>query len=266
MKIQLYCIDCLKELLSQKDCKNSESDPIFAIVNELSDNGLYFYTCPKGHASKAILSNLKFELLFDLGLHAINDGYYREAVSSFTSSLERFYEFYIKVSWHSHGSSFDQIEQTWKQIANQSERQLGAFISCFINDNIAQPQLMNSNKEIPFRNNVIHKGYIPKREEAIDYSKLILELIEKPLLKQKKKLSRAVNAVYHYYSPKNQISVSEDDDIFITNQLTIIDVLNGREERRDDFRNGSIEQILTVLKDNDEKTKIRLRLSFKKKK
>ena len=44
--------------------------------------------CSRSHETTAILQEQKFEILFDIGAHAILDGYYREAVSSFTSSLE----------------------------------------------------------------------------------------------------------------------------------------------------------------------------------
>ena len=44
------------------------------------------------------MNNLKFELLFELGINALIDGYPREAVSSFASALERFYEFFCQVA------------------------------------------------------------------------------------------------------------------------------------------------------------------------
>ncbi len=72
----------------------SSARPIAAI--EFRDDGRYEVTCPKGHKSVTILQQQKFEVLFDIGAYAIVDGYYREAVSSFTSSLERFYEFFVK--------------------------------------------------------------------------------------------------------------------------------------------------------------------------
>ena len=52
---------------------------------EFRDDGRYEITCPKGHSSFTIPQQQKFELLFDIGAYAITDGYYREAISSFTS-------------------------------------------------------------------------------------------------------------------------------------------------------------------------------------
>lgn len=56
-----------------------------------------FFECQKGHKNFVILQEERFETLFQIGANAIIDGYYREAVNSFTTSLERFYEFSIKV-------------------------------------------------------------------------------------------------------------------------------------------------------------------------
>ena len=88
MKLPVTCSQCMQDDIS--------SSNIIGTV-EFRDNGRYEITCPKGHTSITLLQQQKFELLFDIGAYAIVDGYYREAVSSFTSSLERFYEFFIKV-------------------------------------------------------------------------------------------------------------------------------------------------------------------------
>lgn len=63
---------------------------------EVRDENHYALTCPKGHRNVVVLQQQKFEVLFEIGAHAIEDGYYREAVSSFTASLERFYEFFVR--------------------------------------------------------------------------------------------------------------------------------------------------------------------------
>jgi hypothetical protein len=49
--------------------------------------------CEQGHTTVVALSIPAFELLFDFGCSALLDGYTREAVTSFASSLERFEEF-----------------------------------------------------------------------------------------------------------------------------------------------------------------------------
>ncbi len=77
---------------------DANSHPPYPKYVELRDDGRYEFTCENGHTTVTVLQEQKFEVLFDLGAHAILDGYYREAVASFTSSLERFYEFFIKAA------------------------------------------------------------------------------------------------------------------------------------------------------------------------
>ncbi|MCK4830988.1 hypothetical protein KA005_85550, partial [bacterium] len=101
---------------------------------EFRDDGRYEICCSRGHKSVTVLQQQKFEVLFDIGANAIIDGYYREAISSFTSSLERFYEFCIKVFCEKRKISEDVYTNTWKQMSNQSERQLGAFLFLWANE------------------------------------------------------------------------------------------------------------------------------------
>jgi hypothetical protein len=153
-------------------------------IVEFQDDGRYEVTCPKGHKSVTILQEQKFEVLFDIGAYAIADGYYREAVSSFTASLERFYEFFIKAVLLHKGIDQEIFQQAWKLVAAQSERQLGAFAFLYLREFGRPPSLLSSSK-VEFRNKVIHQGKIPSRQEALDYGQAILDIV-RPILKQAK--------------------------------------------------------------------------------
>lgn len=155
-------------------------------VAEFRDDGRYEVTCPNGHNSATILQQQKFEVLFDIGAYAIVDNYYREAVNSFTSSLERFYEFFIKAVLLDKGIEDSTFLQTWKMIASQSERQLGAFVFVYLTEFKSPPTLLNP-KNVQFRNDVIHKGKIPTRQEALAYGQSVLNVV-RPILKQVKEL------------------------------------------------------------------------------
>lgn len=162
-------------------CEELGLDGSKSISNvELNDNGRYKLICQNGHSSIVILNHQKFQILFEIGINAIIDGYYREAVSSFTSSLERFYEFFSKVMCITRGINWAIIQDTWKSVSNQSERQLGAFIFLHLLENGYKPVLLNQ-KNTEFRNAVIHKGKIPSKEEAILYGQAVLNVI-RPLL------------------------------------------------------------------------------------
>lgn len=163
--------------------ENDSISDLFKSV-EIRNDGLYTVTCSKGHTDTVALQEQKFEILFEIGAHAILEGYYREAVSSFTASLERFYEFYIKIISLKHNISEQQFNGSWQKIERQSERQLGAFIFAYTLENKNIPPLL-SNKNREFRNKVIHKGKIPYKKEAIQYGNSILQSI-RPILQDLK--------------------------------------------------------------------------------
>lgn len=149
-------------------------------VIEISDSGYYEFECINGHQSKFIVQEQLFELLFEIGISAIYDGYYREAISSFTSSLERFYEYYVKLMMYKNVVDEKEIEATWKKVSNQSERQLGAFIFLYLAETRTMPTLL-SDSNVQFRNTIIHKGKIPTRNQSIEYGQAILDHIN-PIL------------------------------------------------------------------------------------
>lgn len=180
MRLKLTCNQCTIEALSNNiDEFNSSLFEKFNIL--FRDDGCYEFTCHSGHKTTTILQQQKFEILFEIGAHAILDGYYREAVSSFTASLERFYEFSIRILLEESTGSDYLFQSIWKSVSSQSERQLGAFIFLWAN-RFKSPAEILPQKMIQFRNEVIHKGKIPTRTEAIKYGDSVLECI-KPKLK-----------------------------------------------------------------------------------
>ena len=143
---------------------------------EFRDDGRYELICSSGHETTTVLQQQKFEVLFEIGAHAILDGYYREAVSSFTSSLERFYEFVIRVLLESSSGSDSLCQACWASVSNQSERQLGAFIFLWASQLGAKPTLL-SRAMVEYRNDVIHKGKIPTKDEAMKYGDAVIGAI-----------------------------------------------------------------------------------------
>jgi hypothetical protein len=183
MKLRIICetcLDSLNELALQPDEWHD-----FVPVNDLQDSLLYEVTCKMGHVSRVVIMNPKFDLLFESGIAALKDGYYREAVSSFAVSLERFYEFSIRVFLKQLIDKIGQshFDETWKIISKQSERQLGAFYALYLTTYNKPPMIFNGkflaaysvNLGIPgndpteFRNKVIHSGYVPNQNQALNY-------------------------------------------------------------------------------------------------
>jgi hypothetical protein len=217
VKLPVTCAQCMREDIA--------SAMITATV-EFRDDGRYEIKCLKGHSSVTLLQQQKFEVLFDIGAYAIVDGYYREAVSSFTSALERFYEFFIKVVCISKGINWEKTLEAWKEVSNQSERQLGAFIFLHLQEIGNKPTLL-SNSEVKFRNEVIHKGKIPSKIEAIKYGQAIPDVVRPLLMTLKTNYSGAVGtATFHHLSNTRNPS---DDGLNVATVCvpTILSLSNG---------------------------------------
>jgi hypothetical protein len=175
---------------------------------EICDDGKYELECSLGHKTTVILQQQKFEILFEIGAHAILDGYYREAVSSFAASLERFYEFSIRVFLKKASVSNVLFDECWKSVSNQSERQLGAFIFLWVVNLNSKPPLLPS-KQVEFRNNVIHKGRIPTKEEAVLFGEAVLNLIRPNVLEIREHFSDQLMDVIHDYLHKLGMSINQ---------------------------------------------------------
>lgn len=226
MIVRLFCSRCTYE--ATKNFGGHAEIKVPVPVSRLSDDGRYEVHCGKGHITTVILDNVKFELLFEMGLNAIIDGYPREAVSSFASALERFYEFYWRVAMRHFKMPKEQVEKAWKPLSKLSERQIGAYSTAVILLTKKAPSLLNPNKHVPFRNKVIHNGYVPTEEEAISFGDTVMQLINDDLDKLRLLSADALESVYQELSPKDyEEKLDENDDSEIVgcvNILTAIDV------------------------------------------
>ena len=238
MLIDLICGECIKESLKNDDLFINE---LIVPVSQIVESGIYNVTCDKGHKTKVALRNAKFELLFELGLNGVIDGYFREGVSNFTASLERFFEFFVKVALQNEIND-DVFKEAWKNVKNQSERQLGAYIFLYIKV-IKKTPLLLSSKAVSFRNEVIHKGYIPTKEQALEYGENIRRIINNAISEMKSLLNDNLITVYERYLPK----VEGEEDSFSCNVATVLDVRNGPEFKLNDVRNRSLEEIIPSI-------------------
>ena len=169
MKLSLPCVVCAA--LSREKVGN---DPAWLVDVEVRDDGAYLSTCRVGHAFVSYLNQHLFEMLFELAVNAIVDGYYREAVTSFAASLERFYEYSMKVFSAANAIPDAEFTELWKRIGGHSERQLGAYIALHVLCIRKSPVVF---KKVAFRNDVVHKGKIPSMDEALAFGEDVRELI-----------------------------------------------------------------------------------------
>lgn len=158
---------------------------------EFADSAVHDLRCPHcGAAFCVLVRKHKFEVLFDLGTRALLDGYAREAVASFAAALERFFEFYVWAYALERAAGAERdfeealaaLEGTWRAVASQSERQLGMFALAYLlregrAPDFLTPQALGAD----FRNRVIHRGSLPRREEVEAYAARVFALIDRLL-------------------------------------------------------------------------------------
>lgn len=161
------------------------------LISDFVDEYIYKLNCSCGHENKILLKNPKHDVLFTISLNAIHDGYFREAIASLSASLERYYEFIIHLFMSSQKTDnecvlFDDANNIpkdnnyyWQLMSSQSERQLGAYIALWAFNFGERPKLLNPNNKygVKLRNEVVHKGKIPTRDECIGFGDAVLDII-----------------------------------------------------------------------------------------
>lgn len=179
MKLLIPCNQCFQDSLTKMP--GSPLNVLSAMhIREVRDDSRYEVVCSHGHTSLAVLQEQKYEVLCEIGAHAILDGYYRESVASFASGMERFFEFSIRVLSRASGVDGPVVQTCWKKVSSQSERQLGAFIFLWA-ARFRQVPILLGGKSVELRNDVIHKGRIPTRAEAIRYGNEVVNTIRENL-------------------------------------------------------------------------------------
>ena len=141
---------------------------------EVPDDGVLWSLCDLGHRTAAVLQNQKFALLAEIAVEGIVKENYREAIGTFAASLERLWEYGLRVISREQGVPADVFAAAWKPMSKQSERQLGAFMAAYlIRTGTRAPEL--NQKAVELRNQVIHHGYIPSRQDAIRYGQAVAD-------------------------------------------------------------------------------------------
>lgn len=210
MKLRINCMQCSQE----------QGQPTLDFQSvEIRDDGLYSSTCNNGHTTLTVIQEQKFEVLFDFGVMALIDGYPREAVTGFAASLERFYEFYVFTTCLKHDIELAEFQKTWKQVANQSERQFGAYLFAYLMDHNGgnapviddeKPDLDGISRKSTktwkeFRNAVVHKGYVPSFSEAIAYGNIVYLHLNELILDLKERSGEYVQkATFHHIARAHQ--------------------------------------------------------------
>ena len=143
---------------------------------EINNDGYFDFACKNGHECFIVLQEAPFELLFQAGVVSFCIDDYRSAVFNFASAFERYLEFCIKVFIFSDGRTHDLFNEVWKGVANQSERQLGAYYFLYYQLLHSSPKRLDD-KMSNIRNRVIHKGEFPSQNDAMQYGNYVYSYV-----------------------------------------------------------------------------------------
>jgi len=210
MEIMIPCTECA--LAAQVSGGEFGPDGILiqSRILPVQENNPYRAVCPEGHQLVVILDNFQFQLLFESGLEAFVDGYFRESVSSFAAALERLYEFSIRVQLTSENVDIDEMEMMWKSVAAQSERQLGMYIGMRTLKEGKRPPTLPT-RLTTFRNSVIHKGNFPDSNQAFEFGEAVFGLILDEVIRLDEHYKNAVIAQTHAHRKKALQSLKQED-------------------------------------------------------
>jgi hypothetical protein len=179
MKLQIPCHECTRigfEKDKDKTAPYFPSHPYWEFpVIELEKWPFIEVVCKQGHQQRLMIDLELYELLFQQGTYCLMDGYYRESIGTYSSALERFFEYVIEILCI-HCAQTIYYDTLWNKIKNQSERQLGAYYYMWSSRLNSLPNFLDENM-VKIRNSVVHKGELASRETSLEYGKYVFEYI-----------------------------------------------------------------------------------------
>lgn len=176
MKLKINCPKCNEE--NQGEEFQEEIIKLKSIPRDFTIR----FKCKNNHLNIIHLSDPLFSILFDKSVIAFVEENYRGCIFESASSLERFYEHAIRVLLieqkdFENKEIVESFNNAWRIIHKMSERQIGAFIMLF-NKTTNRIPILLSNTLTNLRNDVIHKGYLPEKNEALKFLENVYSLIQ----------------------------------------------------------------------------------------
>ncbi len=193
MKVAFECIQCKNDWINDK----SNYQRSLYIKEVTNSHETFTFECPKGHYSTYEITSPQYEILYSIACFAIIDGYYRESIASFNACLEMFYDFTIRVILDNKKINTKDINDLFNNI-KLSERRFGAFASIWLlTENQPYTNIKSNYRDdmTKLRNNVIHNGTIPTKEETLKFGDYVCNII-KPLINTlKEKYSQSIKNI-----------------------------------------------------------------------
>jgi hypothetical protein len=210
----------------------------------MDDKFRIYSTCSKGHKTLTLLQEERFELLFDLGCEALLNGDYRGSVLNIAAAVERYHEFFIKVIMLSNGIIENDLDEIWKFVKSQSERQLGAFYIIYRMQLKMQPNgFIKDTHNNEVRNDVVHKGKFSTMEDTNRYDKAAYEYIIEGLRILRKDYSESIQKLREH-NLHNAIPQGNKCVVATMSSPSIIGLTSGEK----DWGTKSFEEVLSEFK------------------
>lgn len=189
------------------ECSDLKPDNFVYSMGEVESDLVALCTCPFGHKTVVRITHNLCDVLYSSAVYAFTQDCLSESVMSFAAALERAYEMFTKVTLYSEGLKYDQIDEFWKELSSQSERQYGAFCTQYLKT-IKEPWKIDS-KMIQFRNKVVHKGHIASTNEVTKYANYITNELYKILKNLHENYQNESTEYYFHETAKTKVKVKE---------------------------------------------------------
>lgn len=165
MRIKIPCVECAGE-------PGSNPGAMRFFWGEFDEEGRVRLTCNLKHETVVIWDAPRHQILLQSAAMAYLGGFANEAIAVLNTALERAYEFYIRVICRAKELS---IDAAWKQVAAQSERQVGAFVFLYLLSEGSCPPPAHELAAI--RNRVVHRGEIANSQTAAAFGEEVFKRI-----------------------------------------------------------------------------------------
>ncbi|SNZ09992.1 hypothetical protein SAMN05421503_1454 [Terribacillus aidingensis] len=234
----------MKSMCPECNRTNRDNSQLIDVNVPLNESGIYTVECSFGHKTRHIMGVQHFEVLFELGIMSLLDGYYRESIPNFTAAYERFYEYCIHLFLIKNNVGVKERKATWKRVSNNSEYQAAAFYYMYLNEFKEVPPEVDQKKIKAFRNKVVHKGYFPQEEETLEYARYCYEYIVGIL--QKMFSNEEFRVSSFHFDVEGRFSQEEGLDTTSIVPITMIGTQTGAQ----DFSDRDFDERLDYIKNH----------------
>lgn len=195
--LNFTCFKCNEKSLSTKGYENEINS---YIVKNYDMDGMLQVVCPKCNKTIIVVNQcLQFEIYLQCAIERFLTDDYAEAVFLLAKSRETFVEFVIDLLCYERENNVD----LKKNGLCLSERRYGFFNGLYFS---RFNEIINLNEwDINTRNNIIHNGIYPKKQEVIEFGDNVLQFFYRVIAKIKSEICAEVYIGYVYSIKQSKI-------------------------------------------------------------